>query len=235
MQEKLPSQTERQILDRNTFDFLRPGDARTSRLYILPKIHKDIPGRLIVSSCGTPTKNISLFVDYHLHPLVKKIPSYIKDTNDFLVKLNEIQNLPSECLLVTSDASSLYTNIPLEEGMEACREALDTRDVLDSPTDDVVHLISLILKKNSFSFNGENYIQKHGTVIGTQMAASFANIFMGKLERNILHQATHKPTIWWRDIDDIFPVWTHGEDKLIKFMDDINGYHRNVTNLPQRS
>ena len=69
--------------------------------------------------------------------------------------------------------------------------------------DDVVHLIALILKKDNFSFNGENYLAKHGTAIGTQMAPSFANIFMGKLEKNLLPQATHKPTILWRYIDDI--------------------------------
>ena len=190
---------------------------------------KDIPGRPIVLSCRGPMENIYLFVDYHLRPLVKKIPSYIKDTNDFLMKLNDIQNLPSECLLVMLNVSSLYTNIPQQEGMEACREALDTRDVPEPPTDDVVHLISLILKKNNFSFNGESYIQKHGTAMGTRMAPSFANIFMGKLERDILHQATHKPAIWWRYIDDIFAVWTHGEDKLIKFINDINAYDSDST------
>ena len=182
----------------------------------------------IVSSCGAPTENISLFVAYQLRPLVKKISSYIKDTNDFLVKLNDIQNLPCEYLLVTLDISSLYTNIPQEEGMKVCREALDTRDVPEPPTNDVVHLISLILKKNKFSFNAENYIQKHGTAMGTWMAPSFAKILMGKLERNILHQATHKPTIWWRYIDDILAVWTYSEDELIKFIDDINTYHSTI-------
>ena len=156
----------------------------------------DIPGRPIVSSCRAPAENISLFIDYHLSLLVNKIPSYIKDTYDFLVKLNYMQNLPSECLLVTLDFTALYTNFSQEEVMEVCREALNTRDVLDPPTDDVVHLISLILKKNNFYLNGENYIQKHGTAMVTGMAPSFANIFLGKLERNILHQATYKTTIW---------------------------------------
>ena len=105
----LAGMTEREILEKDAFDFLRPRNARTFRFYILPKIHKkDIPVRPIVSSCRAPTENISLFVDYHLRPLVKKIPSYIKDTNNFLVKLNDIQNLPSECLLVTLDVSFLY-------------------------------------------------------------------------------------------------------------------------------
>ena len=36
------------------------------------------------------TEGISKFVDHHLGPLVKKTPSYVKDTNDFLSKLHEI-------------------------------------------------------------------------------------------------------------------------------------------------
>ena len=34
------------------------------------------------------TSEISRFVDHHLQPLVKQIPSYIKDTNDFINKVN---------------------------------------------------------------------------------------------------------------------------------------------------
>ena len=152
--------TERKMLDRDSLDFLRPKNARTSRFYILPKIHRmDILGRPTVLSYGALMENIPLFDDHHLSPLVKKIPSYIKDTNDFLLKLNDIQDLPLESLLVTLDVAALYTNIPHEEGLEACREALDTRDVLNPPTNDIVHLISLVLKKKNFSFNSEHYLQ----------------------------------------------------------------------------
>ena len=112
---------ERRVINRDTFEFLRPKKARTARFYIVPKIHKDgIPGRPIVSSCGAPTENISLFVNYYLSPLVR-IPSCIKDTNDFLLKLQDIRNLPTGSLLVTLDVTSLYTNIPHEEGLDACR------------------------------------------------------------------------------------------------------------------
>ena len=103
-----------------TFEFLRPRDARTFLFYILPKTHKvGIPGRPIVSLRGSPVEKISLFVDYCLNPLVKKIPSFIKDTNDFLCKLQNVQNVPSNSLLVTLDLSSLYTNIPQDQGLEA--------------------------------------------------------------------------------------------------------------------
>ena len=161
----------RRVIDKPSFEFLRPRDARTSRFYVLPKIHKvGIPGRPIVSSCGSPTERISHFVDYYLNPLVKKIPSFIKDTNDFLCKLQNVQNVPSDSLLVTLDVSSLYTNIPHDQGLEACREALNSREVLSPPTEDIISLISSILTKNNFDFDDQHYLQVHGTAMGTRMA-----------------------------------------------------------------
>ena len=51
----LARMTERETLDRDTFEFLQPKNAWISWFYILPKIHKkDIPGRPIVS--GPPQK-----------------------------------------------------------------------------------------------------------------------------------------------------------------------------------
>ena len=39
--------------------------------------------------------------------------------------------------------------------------------------------------------------------MGTKMAVAFANIFMVKIEANILSKSVVKPTIWKRYIDDI--------------------------------
>ena len=58
---------------------------RTPIMYLLPKIHKENrPGRPIVSAILSPTERTSAFVDLHLKPLVKLIPSYIQDTTDFI-------------------------------------------------------------------------------------------------------------------------------------------------------
>ena len=40
--------------------------------------------------------------------------------------------------------------------------------------------------------------------MGTKMAVAFANIFMAKIERQILNQSVKKPTVWKRYIHDIF-------------------------------
>ena len=60
-------------------------EPRTPQFYISPKIHKEgNPGLPVVSSINCHTANISKYVDYHLQPIVKQIPSYVKDTNDFI-------------------------------------------------------------------------------------------------------------------------------------------------------
>ena len=85
------------------------------------------PGRPIVSANGHPTEHISEYVSNILNPLVSKLPSYIKDTTHFLNKLDSISTLPNDSLLVTLDVSSLYTNIPHTEGIQAARLHLDER------------------------------------------------------------------------------------------------------------
>ena len=36
---------------------------------------------------------------------------------------------------------------------------------------------------HSFKFNGKDYLQTHGTAMGTKMAVAFANIFMAKTQK----------------------------------------------------
>ena len=45
--------------------------------------------------------------------------SFIKDTTHFLNKLDQPWHLPSDAILVTLDLSTLHTNIPYKEGIDA--------------------------------------------------------------------------------------------------------------------
>ena len=51
---------------------------------------------------------------------------------------------------------------------------------------------------------------------------------MGKLEKELLAQSRKKPTVWWRYIDDVFVLWTHGEESLNNFIGDINQAHPTI-------
>ena len=177
---------------------------KAGRFYLLPKIHKaGNPGRPIVSANGHPTEKISEFVDLHLQPHVNSLPSYMKDTTDYLRKLQESGPIPPETLLVSLDVTSLYTNIPHEDGIRACKEAWEERPVKDPPTEILVKLLTLILKCNNFEFKGKHYLQVQGTAMGTKMAPAYANIFMGRLEGQLLRSISLKPFSWFRFIDDV--------------------------------
>ena len=65
--------------------------ARPARLYFLKKIHKTPMGiRPIMSSCDCRTENISQFLDYWLQPIMKNLPSYLKDTSQLINELRQL-------------------------------------------------------------------------------------------------------------------------------------------------
>ena len=109
-------------IDDKTMEYLTPEDPKPGRFYLLPKIHKENnPGRPIVSVNGHPTEKISEFIDFHLRPFVENLPSHIKDTIDYLKKMENL-TIPENTTLVTMDVTFLYTNIPHDDGIAACRK-----------------------------------------------------------------------------------------------------------------
>ena len=53
--------------------------------------------------------------------------------------------------------------------------------------------------------------------IGTKFARTYACIFMDKLETNFLNTQEYLALAWYRYIDEISFIWTHGEEKLKYF------------------
>ena len=200
---------------------------KTARFYLLPKIHKKTippPGRPVVAGIGSPTERISQFVDHFLNPISMKVRSYVRDTNDFLHKIHSVGKLLEGTILVTMDVTSLYTNIPNDEGLKASLLALQKHRTGDvKPRNlSIIKLLEMVLKKNNFQFNGNNYLQVGGTAIGTKAAPSFAIIYMGSFEDEYVYTYHLQPTLYIRYIDDIFMLWQHGADELEIFHQYLN-------------
>ena len=98
------------------------------KIYFLPKLHKrlsNVPGRPVISNCGTFTEKASEFLDYHLKPVMQSSWSYIKDSGNFIEKIKRISNKPDGAILVTADVVGLYPSILLDIGLKALEEALE--------------------------------------------------------------------------------------------------------------
>ena len=134
---------------------------------MLPKIHKvNNPGRPIVSSVNSHTEKLLAYVDEFSRPLSEKLPSYIRDTSDFIRQLRVFGQLPAKCYLATLDVFSLYTNIDIDEGLTIVEEELEKANHSRLTPKTLSCLLEKVLKLNNFIFNGEHYIQIRVTHAG---------------------------------------------------------------------
>ena len=106
------------LLFRKTAERLKAINLKTPTFCIISKIHKENnPERPVINSIDCHTSEISRFVNHYLQPLVKEIPSYIKDINDFVSKINNVK--------VTMNVKALYTNKARQLHKENCRHKSD--------------------------------------------------------------------------------------------------------------
>ena len=131
-------------------------------------------------------------------------------------------------MICTVDVVGLYPSLPRGEGLEATKEALERRVNPGVATDTHVGLASLVLDNNYFELNVKIYRQKLGTAIGTMFALAYATLFMSGSEERLLDALVDKPLVWMRLIDDVFFVWTHGEEKLKCFIHFLNSSHETI-------
>ena len=89
-------------------------------------------------------------------------------------------------IICTMDVSSLYTNIPHQEGVSSAISAIQHSNVT------IRFLMHTILERNCFKFNGRNYLQ----ITGPAMAPGYANLFMSDLETKLFQSSPNKPYLY---------------------------------------
>ena len=146
----------------------------------------------IIASSGCNTERISWFADQQVKEHVKNLDSFIEDTPDLLRKINELNDkgeVPADAIPIAIDIKSMYSNVPLEDGLAAFKECLENRpdDQKQSiPSDWIMKLVKLIMTQNVFTFNEETWLQLLGCCMGSRVSPSYANLSMGVLEKKII-------------------------------------------------
>ena len=182
----------------------------------------------MITSINCYASDISRFVDHHLQLLVSEIPSYVKDTNDFINKIDNFP-VPPNIILVTMDVKSVYTSIPNNEEIVCVKKKYDHYPNKTISTKINATFLALISTLKNFIFNSKFYLQIKSCAIGTICAPSYANIFMSEFEENHMYLLIkNKSAIHLRYIDDIFMVWIISESELGHFMDEINQKYQSI-------
>lgn len=123
-------------------------------------------------------------MDYFIKSAVVALPSYVRDSIDFIDTLKKFE-VKSNVLLATLDVQSVYTNNPHDGGISAVKHFL----TLNQPEsklsiDCILDLACIALTNNIFQFQDNFYIQRKGTAIVSKMAPNYACLYMGLFENN---------------------------------------------------
>ncbi|XP_062579196.1 uncharacterized protein LOC134241129 [Saccostrea cucullata] len=254
IQTRINDMHSRGSIDKITLQFLKEKNPslKCGQFYLLPKIHKlqdnvrnalinDLcsirrlpPGRPIIAQCNTPTRKIGAYCDYFLIPIVQKQLTYIKDTTDFINKIEGLE-LPTDALLITYDVTSMYTNMEFEEQLNAVRNAYNNADKSNSDipypdVDDLIFLLRCVLENNYFEFNGKFYKQIIGCSMGAVPSPEISDMRMYEITQIIeykFHQV-NKILFHGRFRDDGFIIFNGTKEEILEFFDISNSCHKHL-------
>ncbi len=209
---------------------------RTPEMYLLNKIHSNPPtkARPIIACNGSPVERIAEFLDFFLVPIVQKQDTYLKDTSDFIRKIEGIK-IPDTAWIITLDYHSMYTNVPHGQALDALRYTLDNdtqhrmvKGVLRPPTESLCLLAKIILENNAFVFNGQNWRQSLGVAMGVKVSPELCDITIFHMEKELLKSCENDMFLWKRYRDDVFAIWTGSIERAHAFFTHANSLHETL-------
>ena len=104
-----------------------------------------------------------------------------------------------------------------------------------TPTEKVSEFLDHHLKpimQNGLSYirDSQHFLEKIKTIGSVPENAILVTAdVVDEVEQKILETQSKKPLIWLRYIDDIFFIWTHGEQELERFLKDLNNFTPNLS------
>ena len=146
-------------------------------------------------------ERLSAFTEFYLKPLSQNLPSFVKDSTDFINKLEDLNAkgpFPEGTLLVSWDVVSMFPNMDNNLGISAVRRAPDSRSMLVPSTDCLVEAVEICLTVNTCEFSSRSFVQKHGTAMGPKNTCSYADLAMGIIDEKAKFGGSLKPMLWWR-------------------------------------
>lgn len=95
---------------------------------------------------GSLHEPVSQYIDSLLQSYVRKTPTFLLDTTDFIRKI-EGTAIPTDSLILSFDVVLLYTNIPHDELRSTLQEVFESRESPHSPTHFLLDLVDILTGK----------------------------------------------------------------------------------------
>jgi hypothetical protein len=85
-----------------------------------------------------------------------------------------------------------------------------------------------VLTTTYLPYDGSSYDQKEGVAMGSPLAPVIANFYMEHFEQKAISAAIKKSARWYRYVNDIFALWSHGKGDLQDFVQHVNNIHKSI-------
>ena len=184
-------------LSETEYNNIRPKQKRPPRIYGVPKIHKaNAPLRPIVSSVNTLAYNLSGHLAKILSPLTGNSNYTVKNSGEFANIISK-ETIPTDEAMISFDVESLFTNVPIEETVQAALHRLNNDPSLPDRTaltpTQIADLLNFVLRSTYFKYNGALYEQRDGAPMGSPISAVIADLYMEAFEEQTLATAPKPP------------------------------------------
>lgn len=217
-------------IPKETYAFLTPKgktDIKVPHLYHIPKVHKELTemgtwkSRPILSACASPGARVSSYIDWVLQPFVLNQFTYLKDTTDLILLLEELV-VPKDAILVAADVTSMYTNISHTECHRILTEVLTEEGMTMPSVENFVKLVDIHIGNNIFFFDGKVYIQTFGIPMGQKCSPTVADFCLFWYEKKLLQENSRFVLFYRRFRDDVLIIWTGTLEDLLVFQRKLN-------------
>ena len=155
--------------------------ARLVQCTELVMTHKvENPVRVITSGCNSAVANLTSLVKKTLFRRADELTSEIKDTNDRLDIIDNINEsaLTDNHVLVSFDV----VNIHNKSGLKSVKNVLLDKNFDIYSTQCIVYATEICLTCNNSKFNHQHFLQTDSTAQGLHMSRSFADIALAKYD-----------------------------------------------------
>ena len=125
LQKRLLELLKSEIISEHTYQEIRPTGFQRPRILGLPKTHKpNVPLRPILSMTGSAHHQLSKWLASLLQPALDRfIAQCIPDLFTFANYIWKLHR-QTDSFMCSFDVSSLFTNVPLDETIKICADAL---------------------------------------------------------------------------------------------------------------
>jgi hypothetical protein len=183
--------------------------------YPLIKAHKpNNSARVITSDCGTPTENLSLFVEKYCKVGVDSIKCRIRDTAHMLEIVDDLNE-------ISFDIMNMFPSINNKIGVERVRNKLtEFSDKFDVPVECIIEALEICLNRNCSKYQGQYWPQNDGTAMGPKNSCSYADIVAECVDNKVLDSKTSYPELrsWFRFWDNTFVLSVERYSGKVKYV-----------------